>query len=126
MSAENATAAATDVVETEEKGLLDQIVDKSRMANSDIEHERAKDIISQFAKEVMDGTVVVFDTLNRTLDARIAEIDRLLSEQLSEVMHAEEFQKLESSWRGLHYLCDQRHQHSAENQGIECLAKRAE
>lgn len=107
MSTETATAAAPEAAQAEEKGLLDQIVDKSRMANSDIEHERAKDIISQFAKEVMDGTVVVSDTLNRTLDARISEIDRLLSEQLSEVMHAEAFQKLESSWRGLHYLCDQ-------------------
>jgi type VI secretion system protein ImpC len=31
----------------------------------------------------------------------------LISEQLSEVMHAAEFQKLESSWTGLQYLCKQ-------------------
>jgi type VI secretion system ImpC/EvpB family protein len=53
----------------------------------------------------MQGTVVVSDNLGVTLDARIAEIDQLLSDQLSEVMHHADFQQLESSWTGLHYLC---------------------
>ncbi|WP_038221238.1 type VI secretion system contractile sheath domain-containing protein, partial [Xanthomonas maliensis] len=90
-----------------EIGLLDQIVEQSKVAKSETEHQRAKDIISELAKEVLEGTVVVSDNLNLTLDARIAEIDRMISEQLSEVMHAAEFQKLESTWRGLHYLCQQ-------------------
>jgi type VI secretion system protein ImpC len=38
------------------------------------------------------------------INARIAEIDRLISDQLNEVMHHSDFQKLEASWRGLHYL----------------------
>lgn len=85
--------------------LLDEIVTKSKVARSDTEHSRAKDIISELVREVMQGTVVVSDNLGVTLDARIAEIDQLLSEQLSEVMHHAEFQQLESSWTGLHYLC---------------------
>ncbi|MDI3263338.1 MAG: type VI secretion system contractile sheath large subunit [Fulvimonas sp.] len=94
-----ATAATTN--------LLDQIVEQSRVAKSTAEHQRAKDIISELAREVMNGTVVVSDNLNRTLDARVAELDRIISEQLSAVMHAPEFQQLEASWRGLHYLCEQ-------------------
>ncbi len=90
-----------------EAWLLDQIVEQSREAKSGVDHQRAKDIISELVKEVMQGTVVVSDNLNRTLDARIAEIDHLISEQLNAVMHAEEFQRLESSWRGLHYLIQQ-------------------
>src|SRR6185436_15918495 len=39
--------------------------------------------------------------------ARIAQLDGLISAQLNEVMHAPEFQKLEGSWRGLHYLVHQ-------------------
>ncbi len=88
-------------------GLLDQIVEQSKVAKSDAEHKRARDIISELAKEVLAGTVVVSDNLNLTLDARVAEIDRIISEQLSEILHAREFQQLESSWRGLHYLCQQ-------------------
>ena len=88
-----------------ETSLLDQIVTQSKVARSDNERARAKDIIGELVREVMQGTVVLSDNLSVTLDARIAEIDKLISEQLSEVMHHPEFQKLESSWTGLHYLC---------------------
>lgn len=38
------------------------------------------------------------------INARIAQIDKLISDQLNEIMHHEDFQKLEGSWRGLNYL----------------------
>ena len=41
------------------------------------------------------------------INARIAQIDHLLSLQLNEIMHHPEFQKLEASWRGLKYLLRQ-------------------
>jgi type VI secretion system protein ImpC len=84
--------------------LLDEIVEQSKVAKSSAEHSRAKDIIGELVSEVLDGTVVVSDNLSATLDARVAELDRLISEQLSAVMHAPEFQRLESTWRGLDYL----------------------
>jgi len=87
--------------------LLDDIVAKSKVAKTDTEHARAKDIIGELVREVLSGTVVVSDNLSANIDARIAEIDALISSQLSEVMHANEFQKLESSWTGLQYLCKQ-------------------
>ena len=91
----------------ENVSLLDDIVAKSKVAKTETEHARAKDIIGELVKEVLDGTVVVSDNLSANIDARIAEIDALISAQLSEVMHAGEFQKLESSWTGLQYLCKQ-------------------
>lgn len=90
-----------------EDGLLDQIVAQSRVARSDTEHARARDLISELVREVLQGTVVVSDNLGISLDARVAELDRLISAQLSEVMHHAAFQKLESTWTGLHYLCAQ-------------------
>jgi len=90
---------------TADVSLLDSIVAQSKVAKSDTEHVRAKDIIGELAREVLQGTVIVSDNLSATIDARVAEIDELISAQLSLVMHAPEFQKLESSWRGLHYLC---------------------
>jgi type VI secretion system protein ImpC len=91
----------------ESVSLLDDIVARSKVAKTDTEHARAKDIIGELVKEVLSGTVVVSDNLSANIDARIAEIDELISAQLSEVMHAGEFQKLESSWTGLQYLCKQ-------------------
>src|SRR3989344_5294117 len=65
------------------------------------------DIVGELVREVMAGRVTISDTLAASIDARIAEIDRLISTQLSAVMHAPEFQRLESTWTGLHYLCKQ-------------------
>ncbi len=93
--------------ESSSESLLDAIIVQSKVAKSQTEHQRAKDIIAELVQEVMNGTVVVSESLSATLDARIAEIDSLISTQLSEVMHHPDFQKLESTWTGLHYLCRQ-------------------
>src|SRR5574343_473572 len=103
----------------ESVSLLDDIVARSKVAKTDTEHARAKDIIGELVKEVLDGTVVVSDNLSANIDARIAEIDQLISAQLSEVLHAPEFQKIESSWTGLHYLC--KHTSTGERLKIKLL-----
>ncbi len=100
-------ALAAGFADTRETALLDQIIEESRVAQSDQEKNRARDIISELVSQVLDGTVVVSENLAASLDARVAELDRLISEQLSEVMHAPEFQAMESAWTGLHYLCKQ-------------------
>ncbi len=91
----------------ESSGLLDQIIAESKVAQSEQEKNRARDIISELVSQVLEGEVVVSENLAASLDARVAELDRLISDQLSEVMHAPEFQALESAWTGLHYLCKQ-------------------
>jgi type VI secretion system protein ImpC len=105
MNQQTAMASAALAETSATTSLLDEIVEKSKVAKSDSEHARAKDLISELAHQVLEGTVVVSDNLSATLDARIAELDRMLSAQLSEVMHAPEFQRMESTWRGLEYLC---------------------
>lgn len=92
-------------VTTESFSLLDDIVSKSKVAKSDNERVRAKDIIGELVNEVLKGQVVISENLGVTIDARIAEIDKLLSDQISAIMHHADFQKLESSWTGLRYLC---------------------
>src|SRR5690606_2998886 len=104
----NAQASAVQVGgSAAEMGLLDQIVEKSKVARSEAEHHRARDIISELAREVLQGTVGVSENLGLTLDARVAELDRMISDQLTEVMHAPAFKQLETTWRRLHYLCGQ-------------------
>jgi type VI secretion system protein ImpC len=55
----------------------------------------------------MEGTMVVSKDTEAMINARISQIDKLISMQLNEVMHHPEFQKLEGSWRGMHYLVSQ-------------------
>jgi type VI secretion system protein ImpC len=52
----------------------------------------------------MNGKITVSDDTEQMLNDRIAELDRLLSDQLNAILQDPEFQKLEASWRGLRYL----------------------
>jgi len=93
--------------QTTDLSLLDQIVAQGRFGSDAPARERGKDMIKQFVSEVLAGTITVARDADAMLNARIAQIDRLISAQVSEVIHAPQFQKLESTWRGLHYLLSQ-------------------
>lgn len=88
----------------QEGSLLDKILTDGRMDRDDFQKERAKDMIGEFVGQVMAGTMTMSKNMDLTINSRIAEIDRLISNQLNEIMHHEDFQKLEGSWRGLHQM----------------------
>jgi type VI secretion system protein ImpC len=103
--ADKAKQKEVEVVEQEAGGgLLDQILTEGRMARDDFQKERAKDMIGEFVNQVMSGELTMSKNMDVAINARIAEIDRLVSAQMNEIMHNEAFQKLEGSWRGLHHL----------------------
>src|SRR3546814_16785800 len=99
-SAPQAEAAAA------EGGLLDQIISKSRIARTDSGRDRTRDLIGELVGQVMDGQLVVSRDAIDSLDARVADIDKLISDQLSAVMPTAEYQKLESNSRGPQYLVE--------------------
>ena len=113
-----AAAAATTTQEAPavDTDLLQQILNESRseiLKASKIRDDAAAeqksyqlDLVSQLVEDVMKGAVTVSADTEAMLNARIAEIDALLTDQLNAIMHDEAFQKLEASWRGLHYLVD--------------------
>ena len=90
-----------------EKGLLDQIVDEGRMARDPAARERGKNLVKEFMSQVLEGAITVSRDTEAMINARIAQIDHLLSIQLNEVLHHPSFQKLEGTWRGLRYMMDQ-------------------
>jgi type VI secretion system protein ImpC len=99
---------AAGVTETAgEPSLLDKIIDDGRLARDVTQREYARDLIGEFVKQVMDGAIVVSKDTEMMINSRIAQLDRLISAQLNEIMHHQDFQKLEASWRGLSYLIDQ-------------------
>jgi type VI secretion system protein ImpC len=105
--AQKAAAAAAGASEqVVERGLLDQIVDEGRLSRDPAARERGKDLVKEFVTQVLDGSMTISKDAEAMINARIAQIDHLVSLQLNQVMHAPEFQKLEASWRGLRYLMD--------------------
>ena len=89
---------------TSDLSLLDTIVHEGNMAVEASQADYAKKLIGQFAVQILDEGMKaspdqgVVDMINQ----RIAQIDELMSKQMNAIMHAPEFQALESSWRGLH------------------------
>lgn len=104
--AQKATAAAATQT-TESVGLLDQIVEQGRLARDPASRDRGKDLVANFVNQVLEGSMTVSKDAEAMINARIAQIDHLISLQLNEVMHHEAFQKLEGTWRGLRYLLNQ-------------------
>src|SRR5271165_6214855 len=98
--------ASGATVETTESSLLDQIVEQGRFGSETAAKERGKDLVKEFVAQVLDGSMTVAKDAEMMINARIAQIDHLLSLQLNEILHHPQFQKLEGSWRGLKYLMD--------------------
>ncbi len=107
--ANEAKAAATSQTteQVAEKGLLDQIVETGRVGTDAATRERGKNLVKEFISQVLEGEVTVSKDTEAMINARIAQIDHLLSIQLNEILHHPTFQKLEGTWRGLRYLISQ-------------------
>src|SRR2546426_8735560 len=105
MSPEQAKAGAATAT-AQEDNLLDKILDRTKPLN-DKERERNKDYVGQFLKQIVQPGQVISKDVETNIKFWIAEIDKKLSSQLNEVVHAPEFQQLEGTWRGLHCLVHQ-------------------
>lgn len=108
MSEARQEAQAGGAVETQEDvSLLDQIIDAGRIGRDDEQRAQSRQQIATLVDEVMNGEMRVSKNLEATINARIADIDALLSKQLNAILHTPDFQQLEGSWRGLNYLVQQ-------------------
>ncbi len=105
--AETAGASQAGTTETTEApGLLDQLIAAARPDDM-IARARTKDAITQFLDNVVKPDQVISKDVESSIKLWISEIDKSLSAQLNEIMHDADFQKLESTWRGLSYLVSQ-------------------
>jgi type VI secretion system protein ImpC len=83
--------------------ILQQVVAATR-PQADQEKEQAKEYFLEFLKQAVPADHVIPKDVEANIKHWIGEIDKKLSAQLNEVMHHPDFQRLEASWRGLHYL----------------------
>ena len=105
MAAEQAQAAQAGAT-TESTSLLDQVVAATRPKSSE-EANRSKGYFKEFVDQLVKPGMVVSKDVEQNIKYWIKELDKKMSTQLNEVLHHPEYQKLESTWRGLHYLVHQ-------------------
>jgi type VI secretion system protein ImpC len=98
------TEQMTEVSAAGEITILDRILRDGKMAREESQKAYAKDLIAEFVDQVVSQGEVVGSGVVEAINARIAQIDELISAQLNEIMHHSEFQTLEATWRGMHYL----------------------
>lgn len=103
-------APKSQATTTEEVSPLDALLSKVDIDRSkDTDTERANDL-SKAMNLLIESVTRRHEKVERVdkvlIDGVIAELDQRISSQVNEILHSEDFQKLESSWRGLKHLVD--------------------
>jgi len=107
MSAEQTQAGGGATTQTTDApSLLDQVIQATRPQDNK-EADRAKGYFKQFLEGIVKPGQVVSKDVETNIKYWIGEIDKKLSSQLNEVLHHPELQRLEATWRGLHYMVHQ-------------------
>ncbi len=96
-----AQAAEAATIEISE---FETLLKKEFKPKSDRAKEAITSAVQTLAEQALSETTLISDDAVRTTEAIIAELDRKLSEQINLIMHHENFQGLEGTWRGLHHL----------------------
>ncbi|TDR32123.1 type VI secretion system contractile sheath large subunit [Hydromonas duriensis] len=98
-----AESAVLDTPALQESG-FSALLNKEFKPKTEQAKEAVELAVKTLAEQALVNSVTMSDDSYRTISAIIGEIDRKLSEQINLIIHHEQFQALESSWRGLHYL----------------------
>lgn len=95
------TEAATETFEDREfaKWLETEFKPKSERAKEAVEAA-----VKTLAEQALAQTNLISDDAVKSIESIIAEIDKRLTDQVNLILHHSDFQKLEGSWRGMHYL----------------------
>ncbi len=90
-------------VETEESDFA-SLLQKEFRPKSDHAKTAVESAVRTLAEQALANTAIVSEDALRSIEELIAQIDKKLTEQVNKILHHEDFQKIESAWRGLHYL----------------------
>lgn len=83
---------------------FESLLNQEFKPKSDGARAAVESAVRTLAEQALAGVATVGADAVASIQAIIAEIDRKMSEQVNEIVHHEDFRKLEGAWRGLHYL----------------------
>ena len=117
---EKEAQAAPEAQAAEGEGtLIDEILQATKLKPSDEAYAVTKQGVQAFIDELVKPGREEARISAGLVDEMIANLDEKLSKQMDAILHNDEFQKLESSWRSLKYLVD--NTNFRENTKIELL-----
>ncbi len=80
------------------------LLQKEFKPQSDKAKEAVESAVRTLAEQALVGTNLLSGDVVGTIEGLIAALDKKLTEQVNEILHAPQFQALEGAWRGLHHL----------------------
>jgi len=83
---------------------INQIILECRLNREENQEDEAILLIKEFLLLTVDNPDITSESKYSIIDEKILELEMLISNQLKQILNHSKFQKLESSWRGLHYL----------------------
>jgi type VI secretion system protein ImpC len=86
------------------EGSFAELLKKSFKPPTDERQQAIQASMATLSEWALRDTTVVSEDTVETIKGMIGELDRMLSAQINEILHNEQFQKVESAWRGLHFL----------------------
>jgi type VI secretion system protein ImpC len=103
MSEQLQSAGALGVA-TAEQSEFATLLTKEFRPKSDAARDAVANAVQTLAQQALANTALIGGEALKTIEGIIAAIDAKLTEQVNQIIHQEDFQQLESAWRGLHYL----------------------
>lgn len=103
----SATVAESPLVPTARFASPDEfsaLLDREFKPTTDQARDAVESAVRTLAQQALANSHTISDDAYSAIESVIAEIDRKLSEQINLILHKEEFQQLESAWRGLSHL----------------------
>jgi len=94
--------AVEELITQDGQSILDDLINTGIKPRDDAAADFGKGLVKNLVEQLLDPGAVVAKNVTKTINQRIAAIDEMLSRQVNAIIHADEFQKLEGSWQGLH------------------------
>ncbi|MCR2745376.1 type VI secretion system contractile sheath large subunit [Limnobacter parvus] len=92
-----------DVIELEGSE-LSSLLQKEFKPKTDEAKSEVESAVLTLAQQALEGVELIGDDVVDSIERMIASIDQKLSVQINEIIHHDDFQQIESVWRGLNYL----------------------
>ncbi|MEM7022254.1 MAG: type VI secretion system contractile sheath large subunit [Pseudomonadota bacterium] len=95
---------AEATTETKEEGAFASLLQREFRPQTEQAAQRIEGAVQTLAEQALADTALVSDDAIKSIQAMIAAIDHKLTDQVNQILHHEDFKKLEGAWRGLSYL----------------------
>ena len=83
---------------------FEALLNKEFKPKSEEANTAVKSAVNTLVQQALQNASLISNDSIKTIEGMIAELDKKLSEQMNAIIHHEDFENLESAWRGLSYL----------------------